>query len=200
MEAEVRLAHLKRFRANGVTQKDRSDKMSPQVLSRITPMKESWRLSGYGEKISTELRQKRRSAEKNMKNYEDQEITSQIIGAAIEVHKNLGPGLLESVYRICLCQELEERGLTFANELTVPVTYKNKKLDFGFRLDLLVSDKIIVEIKSVENILSVHESQLLTYLRLMEKRIGLLINFNVPFLGKNSGIRRRVLGIEETDE
>lgn len=163
-------------------------------------MKESWRLSGYGEKISTELRQKRRSAEKNMKNYEDQEITSQIIGAAIEVHKNLGPGLLESVYRICLCQELEERGLTFANELTVPVTYKNKKLDFGFRLDLLVSDKIIVEIKSVENILSVHESQLLTYLRLMEKRIGLLINFNVPFLGKNSGIRRRVLGIEETDE
>ena len=134
-----------------------------------------------------------------MKEYKDQELTHQVIGAAIEVHKQLGPGLLESVYKVCLCFELENRGLSFKSELMVPLTYKNRKLDFGFRLDLLVDDKIIVELKSIESFLPVHEAQLLTYLRLMEKQTGLLINFNVPFLGKGSGIRRCVLKAEETD-
>src|SRR5580692_11576009 len=108
-----------------------------------------------------------------MKCFQAQELTSQIIGAAIEVHKNLGPGLLESVYKVCLGLELESRGLNFKSELIVPVKYKDKQLDFGFRLDLLVDDEIIVELKAVESFLPVHESQLLTYLRLMEKKVGL---------------------------
>ena len=115
------------------------------------------------------------------------------------MHKNLGPGLLESVYKVCLCFELENRGLPFKCELMVPLAYKNRKLDFGFRLDLLVDDKIIIELKAVESFLPVHEAQLLTYLRLMEKQVGLLINFNVPFLAKGSGIRRCVLKAEEFD-
>ena len=134
-----------------------------------------------------------------MKYYKNKELTHQIIGSAIDVHKNLGPGLLESVYKVCMCLELESRGIPFKSELMVPLTYKNRKLDFGFRLDLLVDDEIIIELKAIESFLPVHEAQLLTYLRLMKKQIGLLINFNVPFLAKGSGIRRCVLEAEEFD-
>ncbi|HSX25914.1 MAG TPA: GxxExxY protein [Chlamydiales bacterium] len=127
---------------------------------------------------------------------QDEELTRQIIGTAIEVHKNLGPGLLESVYRICMCFELENRGLSFKHESMVPLVYKNRKLDCGFRMDFLIEDKVILELKAVEFILPVHGSQLLTYLRLMNKQVGLLINFNVPILKK--GIQRYVLNAEES--
>jgi GxxExxY protein len=119
------------------------------------------------------------------------ELTDLIIGAAIEVHKALGPGLLESVYEPCLCRELQLRGLRFERQLDIPAEYKGVKLGCGYRLDILVEGKVIVEVKSVETLLPVHEAQLLTYLRLVGKRVGLLINFNVPVLKK--GIIRRVL-------
>ena len=119
------------------------------------------------------------------------ELTRQIIGAAMEVHRQLGPGLLESAYEECLCHELRLRGISFQRQLDLPVEYKGLKLDCGYRLDLVVEDKVIVELKAVESILPVHEAQLLTYLRLTGKRVGLLINFNVPVLRR--GIVRRVL-------
>jgi GxxExxY protein len=117
--------------------------------------------------------------------------TEGIIGAAIEVHRALGPGLLESAYEQCLCHELNLRGMSFRRQLELPVTYKGVKLDCGYRIDLLVSDEVVVEVKSVESLLPVHEAQLLTYLRLMNKNVGLLINFNVPVLAR--GILRRVI-------
>jgi GxxExxY protein len=119
------------------------------------------------------------------------EITEAIIGGAIEVHRQLGPGLLESAYQACLCHELELRGIAFKDEVPVPLIYKGLSLDCGYRLDLLVADEVIVELKSVEQLLPVHEAQLLTYLRLTGKKVGLLINFNVPVL--KDGIVRRVL-------
>jgi GxxExxY protein len=118
-------------------------------------------------------------------------LTDRIIGAAIEVHKALGPGLLESVYEVCLCRELGLRGLRFEKQIDIPAEYKGVKLDCAYRLDLLVEGKVIVEVKSVETLLPIHEAQLLTYLRLAGKRVGLLINSNVPVLKK--GIIRRVL-------
>ena len=118
-------------------------------------------------------------------------ITEQIIGAAIEVHRALGPGLLESAYEECLCQELRLRGVPFARQRPLPVEYKGKKLDCGYRLDLLVADAVVVEIKAVESIEPIHEAQLLTYLKLGGWKLGLLINFNVPVL--KDGIRRRIL-------
>lgn len=121
----------------------------------------------------------------------DEDLTEQIIGAAIEVHRELGPGLLETAYEQCLCHELTLRGISFRCQVELPVLYKGLKLDCGYRLDLMVADRIVVELKSVERILPVHESQLLTYLRLTGKKVGLLINFNVPVL--RSGIVRRVL-------
>ena len=118
-------------------------------------------------------------------------LTDRIIGAAIEVHKALGPGLLESVYEPCLCHELQLRGLRFDRQVEIPAEYKGVKLDCGYRLDILVEGKVIVEVKSVEALLPIHEAQLLTYLHLAGKRVGLLINFNTPVLKK--GIIRRVL-------
>jgi GxxExxY protein len=117
--------------------------------------------------------------------------TEGIIGAAIEVHRALGPGLLESAYEQCLCHELNLRGITFRRQLDLPVTYKGVRLDCGYRIDLLVNDEVVVEVKSVESLLPVHEAQLLTYMRLMNKSVGLLINFNVPVLAR--GILRRVI-------
>jgi len=121
----------------------------------------------------------------------DNELTRTIIGAAIEVHRNLGPGLLESTYRNCLIQELSLRGLKVASEQPIPVVYKDVKLECGFRLDLLVEDEIVVELKSVEAIARVHEATVLTYLRLSHHRIGLLINFNVAIL--KEGLRRYII-------
>jgi GxxExxY protein len=122
-------------------------------------------------------------------------ITDVIIGAAIEVHRALGPGLLESTYRRCLCRELQLRGVQFICELPVPVEYKGEKLDCGYRIDVLVADLIVVELKSVDFLAPIHEAQLLTYLGLSKKTIGLLINFNVPVL--KDGIKRRVLNLKE---
>jgi len=121
--------------------------------------------------------------------YED--LTKEIIGAAIEVHKAVGPGLLEGVYEECLCHELKLRNLSFECQIVVPVTYKGVILDCGYRLDLLVENTVILELKSVDRIHPIFEAQLLTYMRMLQKPVGLLINFNVPILG--SGIVRKVL-------
>jgi len=118
------------------------------------------------------------------------EITEKIIGAAIEVHKALGPGLLESAYEECLCRELTLRGMSFERQKALPNEYKGVKLDCGYRLDLLVAVVVVVEIKAVEVVQPIHEAQLLTYLRLGGWKLGLLINFNVPVL--KDGIRRRI--------
>ncbi|MDQ3257447.1 MAG: GxxExxY protein [Acidobacteriota bacterium] len=123
-------------------------------------------------------------------------ITSEVINAAMEVHRTLGPGLLESAYHECLCRELTIRGVTFERERGVPVEYKGIRLECGYRLDLLVSDSVVVEIKSVEGIVPVHEAQLLTYLRLGGWRLGLLINFNVAVL--KDGIRRKIMGYDSS--
>jgi GxxExxY protein len=117
--------------------------------------------------------------------------TQQIIGAAIEVHKALGPGLLESAYAECLCRELAVRSIPFERQRPLPVEYKGTRLGCGYRLDLLVANSVVVEIKSVSAIEPVHEAQLLTYLKLGGWKLGLLINFNVPVL--KEGIRRRIL-------
>ena len=120
-----------------------------------------------------------------------EELTERIIGAAIEVHKSLGPGLLEAAYEECLCHELHLRGLSFERQVTLPVQYKGLKLDCGYRLDIVVENAVILELKSVEKVLPVHEAQLLTYLKLTGKRVGLIINFNVPVL--KDGVVRKVL-------
>jgi len=122
-------------------------------------------------------------------------LTREIIAAAIEVHRHLGPGLLESAYRRCLMQELSLRGIPWKQELALPLSYKGISLDSGYRLDLLVDDAIVVETKAVESLAKVHEAQLLTYLRLGGWTVGLLINFNVDVL--RNGIRRKVLGLLE---
>jgi GxxExxY protein len=119
------------------------------------------------------------------------ELTHEIIGAAIEVHRSLGPGLLESAYQACLCRELSLRGIGFQTELPLPVHYKGVRLDCGYRIDVLVAELVVVEIKTVEAIAPVHDAQLLTYLRLGGWKVGLLINFNVAVL--KDGIHRRIL-------
>jgi len=124
------------------------------------------------------------------------EITEAIIGASIEVHRALGPGLLESAYVQCLCYELRLRQIPFALEVSLPVVYKGLKLDCGYRVDLVVADSLVVEIKAVERLAPVHEAQLLTYLRLGGWKAALLINFNVPLL--RDGIVRRVLGFDDS--
>ena len=123
------------------------------------------------------------------------EITEAVIGASIEVHRALGPGLLESAYKQCLDHELHVRGLPFVSELPLPVIYKGLRLDCGYRVDLIVADAVVVELKTVDHLAAVHDAQLLTYLRLGGWKAGLLINFNVALL--RNGIRRRVLGLEE---
>lgn len=120
-----------------------------------------------------------------------EELTDPIIGGAIEVHKALGPGLLESAYEECLCHELHLRGLKFHRQVALPVEYKGMQLDCGYRLDLIVEDAVVVELKAVERLLPIHEAQLLTYLRLNGSKVGLLLNFNVSVL--KNGIIRRVL-------
>ena len=123
--------------------------------------------------------------------YYEKDLTGKIIGAAIEVHRALGPGLLESAYHACLAHELSLRGLSFQHEKPVPVEYKGVGLDCGYRLDFLVGDKVVVELKAVDAIHPVHEAQILTYLKLTGCRVGLIINFNVPVL--KDGIKRMVL-------
>jgi GxxExxY protein len=119
------------------------------------------------------------------------QITEAIIGAAIEVHRVVGPGLLESAYEECLCHELSLRGIPFQRQVPLPVNYKGVRLDCGYRLDLVVAGQVIVELKAVEMLQPIHEAQLLTYLKLSRHKIGLLINFNVPLL--KDGIVRRIV-------
>jgi GxxExxY protein len=124
--------------------------------------------------------------------YPHQDLTHKIISAAIEVHKNLGPGLLETVYSICLGLELEFIGLRFEKEVDIQLMYKNRRIDRLLRVDYIVENEVVLELKSLETILPLHEAQLLTYLKLTGKQVGLLINFNVPLL--KNGIYRRILG------
>lgn len=123
------------------------------------------------------------------------ELTQAIIGAAIEVHRTLGPGLLESAYEECLCRELAIRQLAFERQRPLPLNYKGVPLDCGYRLDLLVANTVVVEIKTVEALLPIHEAQVLTYLRLGGWQIGLLINFNVAKL--KDGVQRLVHRFDE---
>lgn len=127
----------------------------------------------------------------------DKELSHAIIGAAIEIHRNLGPGLLEAVYEECLAREFILREIPFERQKPIPLMYKDLKLECGYRLDFLVSSRIVVEIKSIEAIAPIHESVMLTYLRLSESPLGLLINFNVPIL--KDGIRRFVWHYQEKD-
>ena len=117
-------------------------------------------------------------------------LTNRIISAALAVHSHLGPGLLESTYEACLAYELEQRGIRVEQQKPLPLVYKDLHIDAAYRLDLLVDDLVIVEIKAVENLLPIHTAQLLTYLKLTQLRVGLLINFNTPML--KEGIRRVV--------
>jgi GxxExxY protein len=119
------------------------------------------------------------------------ELSNQVIGCALEVHRNLGPGLLESTYEQCLAYELKTVGIPFKLQHPLPVEYKNIRLDCGYRIDVLIGDSIIVELKSVDKLLPIHQAQLLTYMKLAGISIGLLINFNVRYL--KDGIKRMVL-------
>ncbi len=119
-------------------------------------------------------------------------ITETIIGAAMKVHTELGPGLLEKTYEVCLAHEVEKRGLSVETQLALPIVYDSLKLEAGYRIDMLVAESVIVEVKSVEALAPVHQAQLLTYLKLSGKRIGLLINFNVLHL--RDGIKRMING------
>jgi len=121
-----------------------------------------------------------------------EDLTEKIIGAAIEVHRTLGPGLLESACEECLCRELDLRRLKFQRQLELPVEYKSVKLGYGYRLDLVVEEAVILELKCVDQVLPVHEAQLLTYLKLTGKHVGMIINFNVATLVRG-GIVRKVL-------
>ena len=124
------------------------------------------------------------------------DITDKIIGAAVEVHRHLGPGLLESTYEECVCYELSQLGLGFRRQVELPVLYKGVRLDCGYRMDFLVEDAVICELKSVEQLLPVHAAQLLTYLKLSGKEVGLLMNFNEPVLRR--GLKRLVNEFSES--
>ena len=125
----------------------------------------------------------------------ENEITSAVVACAIDVHRELGPGLLESVYQEAMVCELRNRELSFVSEVVVPVVYKGMRIDRGFRADIIVEDKVILELKSVEEVSKVHKKQLLTYLRLSRLRVGLLLNFGAVLM--RDGITRIVNGYEE---
>ncbi|MCX5648501.1 MAG: GxxExxY protein [Planctomycetota bacterium] len=135
--------------------------------------------------------QQQRQGEKPQKR--EDALSKEIIGAAIEVHRHLGPGLLESAYEQCLAHELASRGIPFELQKPVPVVYKGIRLDCGFRLDMLVAGNVVVEVKAVEELTPVHEAQVLTYLKLTGCRLGLLLNFNERRMA--DGIQRVVLGL-----
>ena len=125
----------------------------------------------------------------------ENEIATQVVDAAYQVHTRLGPGLLESVYEVALAYELKGRGLQAERQVPIPIQYDSIKFDEGFKADVIVDDKVILELKSVEKIVPVHKKQLLTYLRLADKRLGLLINFGAELI--KDGISRVVNGLEE---
>ena len=127
----------------------------------------------------------------------DSELTRVVIGAAIDIHRNLSPGLLEAVYEECLAKEFTLRNIPFERQKPIPLVYKDLKLECGYRLDFLIDHRLVLEIKSIESIAPIHDSVMLTYLRLSETHLGLLINFNVPAL--KDGIRRYVWHYKEED-
>lgn len=120
-----------------------------------------------------------------------EQLSHLVIGAALKVHKELGPGLIESVYERCLCYELQKVGLVYERQMAVPVVYDGMKLDADLRLDIWVEKSLVIEVKAVEATLPIHQAQLMTYLKLTGNRLGLLINFNVPLL--KNGIKRVIL-------
>lgn len=128
-----------------------------------------------------------------MSEVEYNKLTDKILASAIEVHRILGPGLLESVYEYCLVEELRRNGLNVQRQVKLPIIYKERNLEKDFFIDLLVEDKVVIELKAVEEVLPVHEVQLLTYLKLSEKKLGLLINFHVPIL--KQGVKRKINGV-----
>lgn len=117
-------------------------------------------------------------------------LTERVIGLAIDVHRAIGPGLLESAYEECLCYELSQNGLRFERQVELPVVYKQVRLDCGYRLDIIIEDLVILEVKAVDRIISIHEAQLLSYLRMLDKRVGLILNFHSTVL--RDGIKRIV--------
>jgi GxxExxY protein len=125
------------------------------------------------------------------------DLTERIVGALIEVHRNLGPGLLESAYEACVCRELELRELSFRRQLALPVFYKGVRMDCGYRVDIVVAESVLVEIKTVEHLLPIHVAQVVTYLKLSAIPVGLLATFNVRFL--REGVRRVWLPAAESD-
>ena len=127
-----------------------------------------------------------------MNQSEHNQLTKKIVDCAYHVHKELGPGLLESIYEVCMCKELSERKMTFHRQMHLPVNYKGEDLNADFRIDFLIQENIVVELKAVETILPVHHAQVLTYLKLADKRLGILINFNVPLI--KDGIKRFING------
>ena len=132
------------------------------------------------------------ATKKKIEKFQDiNDLTGAVIGAAIEVHKVIGPGLLESTYEVCLCHELELREIPFEKQKNLLVEYKGVRLDCGYRLDIIIAGKLIVELKACDRLLPIHDAQLLTYLKLTGLKVGLLINFNVPVL--KEGIKRFVL-------
>ncbi len=132
-----------------------------------------------------------RGTETQRKTGERDPLTDRVIGLAIEVHRALGPGLLESAYEACLCLELSENGISHHRQVPLPVTYKSIRLDCGYRLDIVVEDRLVLELKTVERLLPIHEAQLLTYMKLGGFGTGLLLNFNSPVL--KDGLKRMVL-------
>ncbi len=133
------------------------------------------------------------SPQRTQSSAELNQLSQQVLDAAYRVHSALGPGLLESAYEHCLAYELGKQGVTVARQVSVPIVYDGLEIDAGFRIDLLVENRLIVEIKAVDALLPIHQAQLLTYLKLANKRIGLLINFNVRSL--KDGIKRMVLNL-----
>jgi GxxExxY protein len=123
--------------------------------------------------------------------FQNDPLTERIIGFAIEVHRHLGPGLVESAYEECLCYELNQAGFTLRRQVSLPVVYKSVRLDCGYRLDIVVENRVIIELKAVERLLPVHEAQVITYLKLSGIPTGLLLNFNTPVL--KEGVRRLTL-------
>ncbi len=130
-----------------------------------------------------------------MQRDELENIAAQVMDAAFEVHRHLGPGLLESSYEMAFCFELSRLGLSFERQKDMPVSYKGVRLDCGYRLDVVVAGEILVELKAIESLMPVHEAQLLTYLKLSNKRLGFLINFNVPLL--KQGLKRLVHRLDD---
>jgi GxxExxY protein len=112
----------------------------------------------------------------------EEELTGQIIGAAIEMHREIGPGLLESAYEACLCYEFELRQIPYARQIVLPLLYKSRRVDCGYRADVIVADKVVIEVKAVETVTDLHKAQLLTYLRITGKKVGLILNFNTVVL------------------